>query len=232
MDYLESLVKKLLLASLLLPVCASAVEILTAPSADTPAYAVVVVDSRKLKTSLRDALAAFPGEECVQTADVNVILSCPGLRFTGAYAYNNIDGFPKYTDPRDPRKELRIDGLKEKNFSNFRVPGQCTLGPLGPVCPPIPPPEAVSVTFTRPTTEFGFAFKSTREGMDEPLINGFEVTVNGNYIGFYPVSPDNVVQYFGIGAPEGLQSIDIVGVRIVDGTNLLGAWFGGRLYYR
>lgn len=211
---------------------AAALEVLGGPTADAPTYAIVVVDSRKLRTPLSTALAAFPNSECVQTADANQAPNCPGLRFTGAYTYAIGEGFPKYADPRDPRKELRIDGLREKNWSNFRTPGQCTQGALGPVCPPVPPTEAVEITFTRPTTEFGFDFKSTNSGADGVFFTGFDVTVNGTYIGYYPVSPDNVVQYFGIYDPAGLQSVRIVPLYVFDGgTNTIGALLSGRLYY-
>lgn len=222
---------RLLLTALLLPAFTHAAQVITAPSPDTPTYSIVVVDSRKLKTPLRDALAAYPGEECLPSSDLNAALNCPGLAIYGAVSYNFIEGFPKWPDPKDPRKELRINGLKTKSFSNFVTPGPCWFNPDGSVsCPLVPPPRPVDVHFTRPATEFGFMFQPNRPGF-EPFISGFQVTVNGVDLGFYPVAPSGV-QYLGVSAPEGLQDVRVVGVSASGGPGVVGSWYGHRLYYR
>jgi hypothetical protein len=206
---------------------AGATEILGGPSATATTYAVVVVDTRKLKTSLAAALAAFPNEECTALADANVVPACPGVLFTGVWTYASATGFPSYADPNDPRKALRIDGLREKNWTNFRTPLPC----VGNVCGGTPPPEAMDISFTRPTVEFGFEFEAA--GANGVYSTGLDVTVNGTYIGFYPVQPGIAVQYFGIRNINGLQSIHIE-PRFVDanGNNFLSPLIGGRFHYR
>lgn len=206
---------------------ATATEILGGPSAAATTYAVVVVDTRKLKTSLAAALAAFPNEECTALADANAVPACPGVLFSGVWTYAVATGFPSYADPNDPRKALRIDGLREKNWTNFRTPLPC----VGNVCGGTPPPEAMDISFTRPTVEFGFEFEAA--GANGVYSTGLDVTVNGTYVGFYPVQPGTAVQYFGVRNLGGLQSLHIE-PRFVDGNggNFLGALVGGRFHYR
>ncbi|QSA97100.1 hypothetical protein [Methylococcus sp. EFPC2] len=229
--------KKHALISALLSVNAyAAPELITAPGADTPLYSVVVVDSRKLKTSLRDALAQIPGEECIAAADTNSIPSCPGLTLAGTYSYNMASGFVPFPDPNDPRKQLRVDGIKIKQFSNFQVPGPCTVVNGTTTCPPLPPLQIVSARFNRPTTEFGFTFRANRPDLIPPFIAGFNVIANGQDLGFVPVQPDGV-QYIGVKAAEGLQNVsfrpvDYQAVINAGDYGVIGPFYGDKFYYR
>lgn len=214
----------------------AAPELITAPGADTPMYSLVVVDSKKLKTTLRDALAQIPGEECLPAADTNSTPNCPGLTIGGAYSYNMAEGFPKFPDPKDPRKELRVDGVKVKQFSNFQVPGPCSVVNGATVCPKVPPPQAVSIRFNRPTKEFGFTFRANRPDLTQPFIAGFNVTANGQDLGFVPVQPDGV-QYIGLRAEEGLDNIMFRPVDHLSAVNagdysVIGPFYGDKFYYR
>lgn len=223
---------KLLLAFALLPGLANAAQVITAPSADTPTYSFVVVDAKKLRTPLSTALAAYPGEECLPIADVNVLANCPGITMLGLVTYNSFPGFPAWPDPNDPRKELRIDGLKTKDISNVLTPGLCGVDPFGnTVCSQTAlPPMPITITFNRPTTEFGFMYLPIREGQNITFITGFNVSVNGVSMGFQPSNPTGV-QYWGVSAPEGLVTltIDPVSAGFGGGT---GPIFLHRLYYK
>lgn len=212
-------------------------------SADTPMYSVVIQDGRKLRMPIQQALALIPGLECSAIADTNSILNCPGLAISGGFSYNLLEGFPKFmilepsNDPRKPprERELRVDGLNVKNFSNFMVPGQCVISGVQIICPPVPPPQQVNVRFTRPTTEFGFTFRpNSPSSLDQVFISGFEITANGVYLGFVPVAPDGV-QYIGITAPEGLinatfKPIDILGFNGPESR--IGPFYGDKFFYK
>jgi hypothetical protein len=180
----------------------------TAPP-DVTTDSIVVVDSRKLKTSLTAALTAYPGEECVAFGDTNFVPSCAGFAITNGWTYALGTGFPVWPDPIDPRKALRIDGLKTADVVNFISPGQCT--PAG--CPAVPPPVPMTITFTRPTVEFGMMFRASWEGVNVPFTGGFRMIANGVDLGTYPVAVLGV-QYIGVSAPEGLQTLTIVPYQI------------------
>lgn len=189
----------------LLPALAQSAQVTYTPSIDTATVtSIVVVDSRKLKTSLNAALAAYPGEECVAFVDTNAIPQCTGLVVENGWTYALATGFPNWPDPLDPRKDLRIDGLKSKDLVNFLSPGPCTT-----TCPAVPPPVPMTITFTRPTTEFAMMFRASWEPTNAPFTTGFRFIANGQDLGSYPVGVVGV-QYIGVSAPEGLTTLTIV----------------------
>lgn len=190
----------------LLPALAQSAQVTYTPAVDTATVtSIVVVDSRKLKTSLTAALATYPGEECVAFADANAIPQCPGFIVENGWTYAPATGFPSWPDPNDPRKDLRIDGLKTKDLVNFLTPGPCT----STGCPPVPPPVPMTITFTRPTTEFAMMFRASWEPLNTPFTTGFRFIANGQDLGSYPVGVVGV-QFIGVSAPEGLQTLTIV----------------------
>lgn len=189
----------------LLPVLAQAAQVTYAPVPDASTSSIVIVDGRKLKTSLAAALAAYPGDECIAFADTNAVPSCAGFTVANGRTYALATGFPVWADPHDPRKELRIDGLKTKDLVNFVSPGPCT--PAG--CPAVPPPLPMTFSFNRPTVSFGMMFRASWEGVDVPFTTGFRFIANGVDLGAYPVGVTGV-QYIGVSAPEGLRTLTIV----------------------
>lgn len=208
--------------------------LITEPSADAVMHSVIVVDYRKLKVPLATALAQIPGAECIPTADENVPMNCPGLTISGGYSYYNTLGFPSFTIP-DPRKpgrttNLKIDGISFKAFSNFRIPAACTIVGGTTICPPVPWPQPMQITFNRPTTEFGFRFRANIEGQD-PYMLGFFVTANGVDLGFVPAAPDGL-QYIGVTAPEGLTSATFRPLYVNDDFGGVGPVVGDKLYYK
>lgn len=209
--------------------------IISAPSADTPMYSVVTVDYRKLKVPLATALAQIPGNECLPAADQNVPVNCPGVTIGGGYAYYSTFGFPSFTvsDPRKPGRttNLKIDGINFKAFSNFRVPGQCTVIGTATICPPTPWPQVMNATFSRPTTEFGFRYRANNEGQVDPFMLGFFISVNGGDLGFVPSAPDGL-QYIGVSAPEGLANVTIRPLYVNEEFGGVGPVVGDRLYYK
>lgn len=127
------------------------------------------------KSSLPVALAAYPGEECIAFVDSNAVPACPGLTLSGGWTHALATGFPMWPDPIDPRRDLRSDGLRTKDMVNFLSPGQCT--PTG--CPSVPPSVPLNIPFNQPTTEFGFMFRASWEGVNTPLFSGLKLVVNG-----------------------------------------------------
>lgn len=210
--------------------------LITQPSSDTPMYSVVVVNSKKLKMPLRDALNLLPGLECLPISDTNVPLNCPGLTILGGYPYNLAEGFPKFTttDPNGRQRELRIDGLNVQQFSDFMVPGQCTIINGITTCPQTPPAQSVSILFNRPTIEFGFTFRPDRPDLTYPFIVGFEVSVNDLNLGFVPVAPSGV-QYIGVTAPESLRNVTFKPIDLsgyAGPTSGIGPFLGDKFYYK
>ena len=133
----DRLTMKTLIALLwLLPVVTQAAQMTFTAAPDVTTNSIVVADFKKLKTSLAAALAAYPGEECIAFADTNAVPSCPGFAIANGWTFPLATGFPVWPDPIDPRRALRIDGLKTADLVNFISPGQCT--PAG--CPTVPPP--------------------------------------------------------------------------------------------
>jgi hypothetical protein len=209
--------------------------VISAPSADTPMYSVIVVDYRKLRVPLATALAQIPGNECLPAADQNVALNCPGVSINGGYSYYSNIGFPSFTVP-DPRKpgrttNLKIDGINFKTFSNFRVPAPCTIVGGTTYCPPAPWPQAMNVTVGRPTTEFGFRYRANIEGQIDPYMLGFFVTANGVDLGFFPSAPDGL-QYIGVSAPEGLTNVIFRPLYVNEDFGGIGPVVGDKLYYK
>jgi hypothetical protein len=195
----------------LIPVLASAAQVTYTSSPGVTTASIVVADTRKLKTSLADALAAYPGEECIAFQDTNAVPNCPGFAIANGWTYALATGFPQWPDPNDPRKTLRIDGLKTKDLVNFLSPGACTA--TG--CPTVPPPVPMTITFVRPTVEFGMMFRASWEGVDVPFTGGFRFIANGVDLGNYPVGVTGV-QSIGVQAPEGLKTLTIVPYEAVD----------------
>lgn len=196
----------LVLASALLGLQASqAAQVTYTVSADVTTTSIVVIDSRKLKTSLAAALAAYPGEECIAFVDTNAVPSCGGFGIVNGWTYAPATGFPNWPDPNDPRKDLRIDGLKTKDLVNFLSPGACTAAG----CPTVPPPVPMTITFNQPITEFAMMFRASWPGTDAPFTAAFRFIANGVDLGRYPVAVLGV-QVIGVSAPEGLQTLTIV----------------------
>ena len=214
--------KRSLLFLLLAPASGLTAEVVQAPSAEAVRYSWVVVDSRKLKTTLASALNALPGEECVGFADLAPVI-CPGMTFTAVYGYNSVGSMgmpvPVTTDSRGRTREAKVDGLKVKRWLNWD---------------PVTRQRVVQVSFANPVTEFGFDFLPTLDGIpSEQLTYGFEVTVNGQYMGYFPVPP--AVGFLGIraGLGETLQNITIRAVPEVNlPENGTAMFYGGMFYIR
>jgi len=235
--------KKLLLAIAASVVgSAHAADVIYAPSANATAYTVVSVDASKLKTTLQNALAQWPGAECYAFADTNAQLNCPGL-IADVNTYNLAEGFtaPTVTTTdskgRVTTKALRIDGLKWKQFSNFLVPGQCVTTTAGPVCPPVPPAREVHFTATKPMTEFGIEYRPDQPQMDQPFIIGWNITVNGVDLGYVPTWSLTGVQYIGVQDSAGIQSVTMrpveYGSVVFSGDyGVTGPFLGNRLIYK
>lgn len=119
--------------------------LVSTPSASAQRYTPVVVDSRKLRTTLADAKAQFPGEEYIVLADTNAALTHAPAVFNGLWTYNNVSS-SFYGLSKAPK----VDGLKATGVSNFVVT-QTTLSPTYPV----------NVSFTKPTKEFGVFLATT-----------------------------------------------------------------------
>ncbi len=134
------------LALLVATTPALAAELIYQPTA--PEYTVVSVDSRKLKTTLAQALQAWPGNECTSNADLNGTLSCPGVSLPGTLTYNaNIFGFLAPT-------VTTVDGNGRVRTDQAKVDG------LTAIQTPPPPARPIVVVPGRPLTEFGFQFSA------------------------------------------------------------------------
>jgi len=115
------------------------------PSSSTQHYTPVLIDNKKLKTTLAEAKAQFPGEEYIVLADTNAALTHAPAVFNGLWTYNNVSS-SFYGISKAPK----VDGLKATGVSNFVVT-QTTLSPTYPV----------NVSFTKPTKEFGVFLATT-----------------------------------------------------------------------
>lgn len=214
--------KRLLVCLLLASPTGFAADVVQAPSANAVRYSWVVVDSRKLKTTLVQALNQLPGEECVGFADLAPVV-CPGISSTSLFGYNSVGSMgmpvPVTTDSRGRTREAKVDGLKVKRWLNWDPATQKRL---------------VQISFANPVTEFGFDFLPTLDGIPtEQLTYGFEITVNGVYLGYYPVPPQ--VGFIGVRAAAGetLQNITIRAVpetRLAEGGESM--FYGGTIYMR
>ncbi len=221
---------------------AHAADVIYAPSADTTAYTVVSVDPRRLKSTLQNALAQWPGEECYAFADTNAQLNCPGL-ISDVNTYNLAEGFtaPSTTTTdskgRVTVKALRVDGLKWQQFSNFLVPGQCVITSTGTVCPTTPPARAVHFTATKPMTEFGFEYRPDQPQLSQPFIAGWNITVNGVDMGYFPTWSLTGVQFIGVHDSAGIQSVTMRPVEYASAVysgsyEVTGPFLGNRLFYK
>lgn len=225
---------------------ALAAELIYQPTA--PAYTVVQVDSRKLKTTLAAALQAWPGNECTATTDLNGAISCPGVSLPGTLTYNtNIFGFQAPTvttvdnNGRVRTDQAKVDGLKWKLWMNTNAVSGV---PLSVLCPdgltaiqtPPPPARPIVVTPTRPMTEFGIEFSAH----ESAALTDIDVEVNGVIVGnFIPVQ--NQVNYVGVSAPEGITSLRFLPHDVLRGqtygcnnslTYEYGYVFGDRFFYQ
>jgi hypothetical protein len=200
------------LLALLAATPALTAELIYTPTA--PAYTVVQIDSRKLKTTLGQALIAWPGLECVTPTDLNGVINCPGVTLGGINSYNiNLHNFaaPQVTtidnNGRVRTENAKVDGIKQKYWINATVvttllPSVLCPGGLTAIQQPPPPARAISVNPTVPLTEFGIEFGVAAE----TALTDIEVEVNGAIVGTYFVTP-GTVQYIGVRAPEGITSV-------------------------
>ena len=191
---------------------AFAAELIFQPTA--PAYTVVQVDSRKLKTTLAAALQAWPGNECTSTTDLNGTISCPGLSLPGTLTYNtNTFGFeaPVVTTIDDRGRvrtdQAKVDGLKWKLWDNTTVsfavrPSILCPDGLTAIEQPPAPARPIVVVPSRPLTEFGIQFSAH----EAAALTDIDVEVNGVIVGnFVPVQGQT--NYVGVSAPEGITSL-------------------------
>ncbi|MGR9052955.1 MAG: hypothetical protein ACU84J_09940 [Gammaproteobacteria bacterium] len=108
-------------------------------------YTPIVVVYKKLRTSLEDAKAEFPGEEYIVASDRNASLTHAPAVFNGLWTYDNVStviyGFGK---------QPRVDGLKTTGIANFVNTGTY-----------VSPTYPVDIDFTGPTSEFGVVLGTT-----------------------------------------------------------------------
>lgn len=234
------------LALLVATTPALAAELIYQPTA--PAYTVVQVDSRKLKTTLAAALQAWPGNECTATTDLNGTISCPGLSLPGTLTYNtNIFGFQAPTlttvdnNGRVRTDQAKVDGLKWKLWVNTNVfigllPSVLCPDGLTAIQTPPPPARPIVVVPTRPLTEFGIEF-SAHEGA---ALTDIDVEVNGQVVGNY-IPVQGTTNYVGVSAPEGITSLRFLPHDVLRGqtygcnnslTYEYGYVFGDRFFYQ
>lgn len=226
---------------------ALAAELIYQPTA--PAYTVVQVDSRKLKTTLAAALQAWPGNECTTNADLNGTLSCPGLSLPGTVSFNfDVIGFkaPTVTTVDDKGRvrtdAAKVDGLKWKYWVNSNILQGVLLPSI--VCPdgvtaiqqPPPPARPIVVVPTRPLTEFGIEFSAH----EAAALTDIDVEVNGVIVGNY-IPVQGQVNYVGVSAPEGITSLRFLPHDVLRGqtygcnnslTYEYGYVFGDRFFYQ
>ncbi len=189
-----------------------AAELIYQPTA--PAYTIVQVDSSKLKTTLAQALNAWPGRECTTATDLNGTINCPGVSLPGTLSYNvNLAGFqsPSVTTIDDKGRvrtsNAKVDGLKQKYFINTTVmlgvrPSILCPDGLSAIQQPEPPARAIVVNPSVPLTEFGIEIGIPAE----THMTDIEVEVNGQSVGTYFIVPGQI-QYVGVSAPEGITSL-------------------------
>lgn len=191
-------------------------------------YTVVYIDSRKLKVPLATALAQWPNEECLVANDTNARLNCLGATIDGAWSYGISDGFPSYPDPRDPRKSLKIDGLKQKSFANFLTPAACT--PTG--CPPASPPVPMTIHFDHAVGHFAmlYRFNWDTNGFVQ-WSNALNVVVNGQNMGTFPIPVMAGPAMVSVAAAPGEAITDIAFIPVSTSGQVPGALVGSRFYY-
>lgn len=218
--------------------------------ATSPGYTVVVVDSRKLKTPVAQALAAWPGPECTTASDLNSPIVCPGLTIRGINSYNvNLFGFqaPQVTTTdskgRVRTSSARVDGINQKYFVNARIRTgliQSVLCPDGltAIAQPDPPPQVMEFVPATPLSEFGLEI-----GLQpEAILTDIDVEVNGQWVGTYFPTP-GLVQYVGVRAAEGeaITSVRFLPHDLMRGqtygcndslTHEYGYVFADKLFYR
>ena len=187
----------------------SAQTLVNQPAPDAVAYTPVIVDGRKLKSTLLAALNQFPGEEIIVATDVNASIVSGAFVFTNAFTYNLAEGFAK---------PPRVDGLKATNFANFKVP---TAGVYEPA-------RVVTVSFVKPVTEFGISLIPGR--VDIQTVQALDVAVNGAYVGRATLV-GGVVQYVGVTSATGINSVTLTPV-VDDVPTSTGAWIGGRVFIK
>jgi hypothetical protein len=184
----------------------SAPAFLKAPSATAKVYRPVILDPKKLKVPLATALLQFPGEEIILPSDVNSAVIAPNFLFINAFGYWNNAGFPNL---------VKVDGIKDKVFANFKV---TTIGGRVELA------RTLTVSFIKRTTEFGFRLLPGRS--DLALVDAFDVTVNGVYLGRKKLPP-YVISYIGVSDPNGLTTVVFRPVKTAFQT---GAWVGREIY--
>lgn len=191
-------------------------------------YTVVYIDPRKLKVPVATALAQWPNEECLVTNDTNARLNCAGMIVDGAWSYGISDGFPGYADPNDPRKSLRIDGVKQKSFANFLTPGQCTI--TG--CPPATPPVPMTLSFDHPTTRFAmlYRFNWDTNGFVQ-WSNALNIVVNGQDMGTFPIPVMAGPAMVSVSAAPGETISTISFIPVSTTGQIPGALVGSRFYF-
>lgn len=136
--------------------------IVTAPGPNAVKYTPIVVDARKLKTSIADAQKLFPGEEVFVGADRGYPLTSAPVGFSGLWTYD-VSGGLFYGIAKSPK----VDGFKPTGFSNFIV-FPTSLSPNYPVYP----------HFNKPTSEFGVYLTTTNKA-GGVYTDAVTVAVNG-----------------------------------------------------
>lgn len=140
--------------------------LVSSPSGTASLYTPVVVTPKKLKTTLTNAKAQFPGEEYIVQADTNAPLNHDPVVFNGLWTYNNISSL-FYGFSRAPK----VDGLKATGMANFIVT-QTFLSPTYPV----------NISFTGPSKEFG-AYLGTTNMAGGIFTDAVTVAVDGITLG-------------------------------------------------
>lgn len=235
-----------LIAAILATSPALSAQLIYQPTA--PAYTVVQVDPGKLKTTLAQALIAWPGRECTTSSDLNGAINCPGVTLPGTLSYNtNLYGFqaPSITTVDDRGRvrtgNAKVDGLKQKYWVNTNVmtglrPSILCPDGVSAIQQPEPPARPIVVNPTTPITEFGIEIGVAAE----TLLTDIEVEVNGAIVGTYYVIPGQI-QYVGVSAPEGITSLRFLPHDIMRGqtygcgnslTYEYGYVFGDRFFYQ
>ncbi len=191
---------------------ALAAELIYQPTA--PAYTIVQVESSKLKTTLAQALNAWPGRECTTNTDLNGVINCPGVSLNGPLSYNiNLDGFqaPQVTTVDDKGRvrtgNAKVDGLRQKYWINTTVmtglrPSILCPDGVSAIQQPDPPARAMTINPSIALTEFGIQIGVPAE----TSLTDIDVEVNGQIVGTYFVIPGQI-QYLGVSAPEGITSV-------------------------
>jgi hypothetical protein len=140
--------------------------LITEPGLQSARYTPVVVVYKKLKTTLANAKAQFPGEEYEVLGDTNAALTHAPVVFSGLWTYNNVSS-AIYGFSRPPK----VDGLKATGLANFIYTGTY-----------VSPTYPVDVNFTGSTREFG-AFMGTTNSAGGIFTDAVTVKVDGVELG-------------------------------------------------